>query len=184
MPSILAVSGSPSPDSRTVLAVDAALVRLTDAGFTTRHLAVRDLPAQDLLAAARDTPALWDAADAIAQADGVIIATPVYKAAYTGLLKSFLDLLPENALAGKVVLPLATGGTVGHLLAIDYALRPVLTALGASHVVQGRFLLDQDIVRNGNGTGHLVPAAETRLGDSVDQFVAALGRLDVLALQP
>ena len=113
----------------------------------------------------RDTPALWSAADTIAQADGVVVATPVYKASYTGLLKAFLDLLPENALAGKVVLPLVTGGTIGHLLAIDYALRPVLTALGADHVVQGRFLLDADIVRGDPGDAYLLPEAERRLTD-------------------
>lgn len=174
MPFILAVSGSPSPHSRTALAADHVLAALTVAGFTTSHLAVRDLPQRDLLAAARDAPALWDAADAVARADGIVIATPVYKASYTGLLKAFLDLLPENALAGKVVLPLATGGTVGHLLAIDYALRPVLTALGADHVVQGRFLLEQDILRGPDGTGSLAPSAESRIAESVDQFVGAL----------
>ena len=150
MPTILAVSGSPSSTSRTVSAVDRALDLLRGDGHTVSHLAVRELPAGDLLAGYRDTPALWQASDAVAQADGVIIATPVYKASYTGLLKAFLDLLPENALAGKVVLPLVTGGTIGHLLAIDYALRPVLTALGADHVVHERFLLDSLIARAGS----------------------------------
>ncbi len=56
----------------------------------------------------------------------MVIGTPVYKAAYSGLLKSLLDLLPQYALAGKTVLPLATGGSTAHVLAIDYALRPVL----------------------------------------------------------
>jgi FMN reductase len=174
MPAILAVSGSPSAASRTVLAVDRVLADLADLGHTTSHLAVRDLPAADLLSAARDTPALWAAADAVAQADGVVIATPIYKASYTGLLKAFLDLLPENALAGKAVLPLVTGGTIGHLLALDYALRPVLTALGASHVVQGRFVLDTDIVRGDDGSGHLLPGAERRIGESVRSFADAI----------
>jgi len=176
MPTILAVSGSPSPTSRTASAVDRALVLLRANGHTASHLAVRDLPAADLLAGVRDTPALWTAADAVAGADGVIVATPVYKASYTGLLKAFLDLLPENALAGKVVLPLATGGTVGHLLTIDYALRPVLTALGADHVVQGRFLLDADVVRGDDGQARLTPPAESRLSEAVEQFADALGR--------
>jgi FMN reductase len=185
MPTILAVSGSPSSTSRTVSAVDRALDLLRGDGHTASHLAVRELPAGDLLAGSRDTPALWRASDAVAQADGVIIATPVYKASYTGLLKAFLDLLPENALAGKVVLPLVTGGTIGHLLAIDYALRPVLTALGADHVVQGRFLLDSDIVRtevrtdvraDAGDRSRLTPEAERRLADSVSTFTAALDR--------
>ena len=174
MPSILAVSGSPSPTSRTVAAVEHALARLAVAGHTITHLAIRDLPPAELLAGARATPAVRDAVAAVAQADGVIVATPIYKASYTGLLKAFLDLLPENALAGKVVLPVATGGTVGHLLAIDYALRPVLTALGADRVVPGRFLLDADIVRTGTGDAYLAPEADKRLTDALDRFSGAL----------
>jgi FMN reductase len=174
MPSILAVSGSPSPTSRTVSAVDHALAWLTDRGHTTTQLAVRDLPAAELLAGARDTAAIREAAEAVAHADGIIVATPVYKASYTGLLKAFLDLLPENALAGKVVLPVATGGTVGHLLAIDYALRPVLTALGADHVVQGRFLLDIDIARSEAEGVYLAPQAEKRLVETLERFSEAL----------
>ncbi|MGA0423628.1 NAD(P)H-dependent oxidoreductase [Escherichia coli] len=65
------------------------------------------------------------------QADGLIVATPAPNAACSGALKTLLDLLPERALQGKVVLPLATGGTVAHLLAVDYALKPVLSALKA-----------------------------------------------------
>lgn len=174
MPSILAVSGSPSPNSRTVAAVDHALAHLASHGHTTSHLAIRDLPPVDLLAGSRGTPAVREAIAALAHADGVIVATPIYKASYTGLLKSYLDLLPENALAGKVVLPVATGGTVGHLLAIDYALRPVLTALGADHVVPGRFLLDADIVRTESGDAFLSPEAEQRLTDTLKRFSEAL----------
>ncbi|WP_194908635.1 NADPH-dependent FMN reductase [Catenulispora rubra] len=174
MPSILAVSGSPSPTSRTVSAVDHALTWLADRGHRTAHLAVRDLPAAELLAGVRNTVAVQEAFEAVANADGVIVATPVYKAAYTGLLKAFLDLLPENALAGKVVLPLATGGTVGHLLAIDYALRPVLTALGADHVLPGRFLLDIDIARSEAEGVFLAPQTEKRLVETLERFSGAL----------
>jgi FMN reductase len=74
-----------------------------------------------------------------------VVATPVYKASFSGLLKTLLDLLPQRALAGKVVFPLATGGTLAHVLVLDYALRPVLTALGSPVIVQGHFLLDHTI---------------------------------------
>ncbi|NUP49048.1 MAG: NADPH-dependent FMN reductase [Catenulispora sp.] len=194
MPIILAVSGSPSATSRTASAAEHALALLGVRGHAVSHVAVRDLPSDDLLSGFRDTPALWTATDAVAQADGVIIATPVYKASYTGLLKAFLDLLPEDAFAGKVVLPLVTGGTIGHLLTIDYALRPVLTALGADHVVQGRFLLDSDIVRGGGGGGgggggdgggdgrtRLTLEAERRLAETVAAFAAALERRSVVS---
>ncbi len=81
-----------------------------------------------------------------------MIGTPVYKAAYAGLLKSLLDLLPQYALTGKTVLPLATGGSTAHVLAIDYALRPVLSSMGASHIVQGWFTVDKDISVGDDGT--------------------------------
>ncbi len=74
--------------------------------------------AQDLLYARFDSPSLKTFTEQLQQADGLIVATPVYKAAYSGALKTLLDLLPERALQGKVVLPLATGGTVAHLLAV------------------------------------------------------------------
>jgi len=72
-----------------------------------------------------------------------VVATPIYKAAYSGLLKIFLDVLPQFGLREKVVFPLATGGTVAHVLALDYALRPVLSSLDPVHVVSGLFILDK-----------------------------------------
>jgi len=71
-----------------------------------------------------------------------LVATPIYKAAYSGLLKSFLDLLPQDGLRGKTVLPLATGGSTAHLLALDYALKPVLGALGARHILDSVYATD------------------------------------------
>ncbi len=108
-------------------------------------LDVRTIPATALLGADFAHPDIVRARTLVEQADGVVVGTPVYKAAYSGLLKSLLDLLPQYALAGKTVLPLATGGTTAHVLAIDYALRPVLSSMGAAHIVQGWFTLDKDI---------------------------------------
>ncbi|XNM58781.1 NAD(P)H-dependent oxidoreductase [Escherichia coli] len=79
-------------------------------------------PEEEYLYARFDSPALKTFTEQLQQADGLIVATPVYKATYSGALKTLLDLLPERALQGKVVLPLATGGVVAHLLAVDYAL--------------------------------------------------------------
>lgn len=95
------------------------------------HWNLQNFVPEDLLYARFDSPALKTFTEQLQQADGLIVATPVYKAAYSGALKTLLDLLPERALQGKVVLPLATGGTVAHLLAVDYALKPVLSTLKA-----------------------------------------------------
>ncbi|MGW7056069.1 NADPH-dependent FMN reductase [Streptomyces sp. NPDC054887] len=174
MTSILAISGSPSADSRTALVVDRAVRQLALDGHRTSHLALRDLPAADLLAGRTSGTPLRAAVDAVAAADGLVVATPVYKASYTGLLKAFLDLLPQSGLAGKTVLPLATGGSLAHMLTIDYALRPVLSALGARHVVTGCFLLDSSVERLGQGAVRLEPGTEIRLLQAVDGFTDAL----------
>ena len=109
----------------------------------TAHVIADD--AEALLGADFRHPAIVEATDLFARADGVVVGTPVYKASYSGVLKALLDLLPQYALTGKTVLPLATGGSTAHVLAIDYALRPVLNSMGAAHIVQGWFTLDKDI---------------------------------------
>jgi FMN reductase len=79
------------------------------------------------------------------------------------------------------VLPLATGGTTAHVLAIDYALRPVLSSMGAGHIVQGWFTLDKDLTAHEDGTLTVAPAASEALTQVLDQFVSALGRTPLLA---
>lgn len=176
MATVLSVSGSPSATSRTARLLRHLDVRLSAQGHTVLALDVRTLPSEALLGADGSHPALVRAAELFARADGVVIGTPVYKAAYSGLLKSLLDLLPQYALEGKTVLPLATGGTTAHVLAIDYALRPVLSSMGAAHIVQGWFVLDRHITVNTHGSVTVEPATAEALHRTVDQFSAALDR--------
>lgn len=174
MTSLLAVSGSPARHSRTALVAAQLAERLAETGFDVGHLDLRELPPRQLLTAEIGDPRIDAAVQGVASADGLIVATPVYKASYTGLLKAFLDVLPQSALAGKTVLPVVTGGSLAHLLALDYALRPVLSALGARHVVPGCFLLDSAIERLADGGARLEPEAELRLLSAVDEFIEAL----------
>lgn len=169
MPSILVLSGSPSATSRTAAVLDQLALRLGHQDHDVRTVSVRDLPPADLLAANTNSPEIAAVAEAVAAADGLVVASPIYKAAYTGLLKAVLDLLPQFALAGKTVLPLATGGSPAHVLALDYAFRPVLSSMGAEHVVQGYFLLDQLITRTPDGV-QIAPEAEAALLPIVDAF--------------
>lgn len=173
MAAILSVSGSPSPTSRTTRLLRHLDERLRQQGHEVTPLEVRTLPADVLLGANVRHPAITAVAELFAQADGVVIGTPVYKAAYSGLLKSLLDLLPQYALSGKTVLPLATGGSQAHVLAIDYALRPVLTSLGADHVVPGWFVLDRHITIRGDEAG-LDPDHAAPLYRVVDAFASAV----------
>jgi FMN reductase len=172
---ILSVSGSPSATSRTARLVRHLDDRLRRQGHEVTPLDVRTLPAEALLGADFGHPAIVEATALFERADGVVIGTPVYKAAYSGLLKSLLDLLPQYALAGKTVLPLATGGSTAHVLAIDYALRPVLSSMGAAHIVPGWFTLDKDITVGDGGTLTVEPAAAEALAQVTDQFSFALG---------
>lgn len=173
MPTILAISGSPSPTSKTARVLTHVAGRLSIEADLSM-LAVRNLPAEVLLGADPSHPVIVEVAEQIQAADGLIVATPVYKAAYSGVLKALLDLLPQFVLAGKVVLPLATGGTLAHVLAIDYALRPVLTSMGAAHVVPGYFLLDKLISDAPDGGIIIEPAAQDLLDGVVAAFVGAL----------
>jgi FMN reductase len=142
MATILIVSGSPSPTAPTGLLLSRVVAVLGGLGHEVHTMTVRDLPTVSLLSADLLDPMIRHGMELVDRADGIIVASPVYRAAYSGLVQSFLNLLGKTALAGKVVLPLANGGTQGHLVAIEYALRPLLAARGATDVVPGHFVLD------------------------------------------
>jgi len=77
----------------------------------------------------------------VASSDLVIVASPTYKAAYTGLLKAFLDRYPSNGLNGVVAVPVMTGGDLTHALAVELTLRPLLVELGASVPSRGLYFV-------------------------------------------
>jgi FMN reductase len=160
---ILTIAGSPSHTSRSSAVL--ALVRnfLYDYGLSTDALSVRDLDATELFSANANGATVRDGFARVHQARAIVIATPIYKAAYSGVLKAFLDLLPQDALADKLVFPIATGGSPAHLLAIDYALKPVLSALGAHHILNGLYIQDAQIQYTNGELTELDVAIEKRL---------------------
>ena len=135
--SVLLLGGSPSASSTGARLLQHIGDRLAAQGHRCTRLQVRDLPAQALLHADFGDPEIVRAVQLVAEADAIVIVTPVYKAAYSGILKAFLDLLPQDGLDGKLVLPLATGGSQSHMLVLDYALRPVLASLSARAILPG-----------------------------------------------
>lgn len=151
MPSILLLSGSPSAVSRSGALLDYARRHFIAAGLEANVVGLRDFPAKDLILGKYDSPAFDKVKELLADASAVVVATPIYKAAYTGGLKALLDILPQAALRGKTVLPLATGGSPAHLLAIDYALKPVLSALGATDLLQGVYVVDKQLAVGTDG---------------------------------
>jgi FMN reductase len=147
MTRIVTVSGSPFPGSRTQLLAEWVGARLAAEGFDVHALNVRDLSAEELLWCRIDAPTVKSALEQIDRAHGIILVTPVHKAAYSAPLKAFLDVMPQFGLTDKVVLPLAVGGSLAHALAIDYGLRPVLASMMPSHVVTGVFVMDKLLER-------------------------------------
>ena len=148
---IVSISGSPSQRSRSGWLLQLAQTRLEGFAISSASIAVRELPPAALLAADVRAEPIRAAIAKVAEADLIVISTPIYKAAYSGLLKAFLDVLPTDALRGKSVLPLATGGSLAHLLALDYTLKPVLSVLGARDILDGVFATDAQLVPHESG---------------------------------
>ncbi len=136
MSHIVVLVGNPQPSSRTRLVAEEVAQQIAarsgaDVGETIDLAGVAD--------------ALFrfpdDAVDAlsrrVADADLLIVASPTYKATYTGLLKAFLDRYEAGALRGVTAIPLLTIGAPTHALAVEHGLRPLLVELGASTPTRG-----------------------------------------------
>lgn len=87
--------------------------------------------------------------DRVRAADGLVVVTPVFAASYSGLFKTFFDVLDQDALDGKPVLVAATAGTARHSLVLDHALRPLFSYLHAVVVPTGVFAATDDFGAEG-----------------------------------
>jgi FMN reductase len=118
------------------------------------------------------TGALADAVRRVAEADAVIAVTPVFSASYSGLFKSFFDVLEDGTLAGKPVLIAATAGTARHSLVLDYAMRPLFAYLRADVVPTGVFAASSDFGSGaGIGGGSLSTRIDRAAGELADQVL-------------
>ena len=146
----MVVSGGLGEPSTTRLLSDrlATAVRnaLDDPSSEVSVLELRDLARDitDALLTRVPSPALQTALDAVAGADGLVVVSPIFSASYSGLFKSFFDVLDPEALEGTPVLIAATGGTERHSLALDYALRPLFSYLHAVVAPTGVFAATAD----------------------------------------
>ena len=170
---VITISGSPCAPSRCTALLAHVAALLHKSGVNTQALVVRDLPAEDILHGRSGSDAIKSAGELIETAQGIVIATPIYKGASSGVLKAFLDLLSQNALDGKVVLPIAVGGSSAHMLAVDYSLKPVLAALGATHVLGTVYAIDQQIRVTTGAQIDLDADIASRLQDGVKKFIRA-----------
>ena len=174
MANITCIVGSPSFPSRTAFVASWVGSHLARGGHHVETISVRDLPAEDLLRARIDSPEIASAAAAVEKADGVIVATPIYKASFSGMVKTFLDLLPQFALRGKSVLPIATGGGSAHILALDYGLRPVLMSLDPAHVAPSFVVVEGGVPARQGGGYDLTEDTAAKLAEIADRFARFL----------
>jgi FMN reductase len=180
----VAISGSPSAASKSRLLLSHAVGRLTQEGIPAIMIDLAELPANDLLGRTRTTQTTA-ALSAVDAAQVLLVATPVYRASYSGLLKVFFDLLSPNALTDKVAVVMATAGGPGHQLVLDHALRPLLQSVGALVVTTGVYATDSQFAEgvlsspgasSPEGLPHLLPQALIdRLDRAVGEALALAG---------
>ena len=149
-------------------AVDVQVVELRDLALDIAKNLVTGFPSEKL----------QDAIDAVTGADGVIAVTPVFTASYSGLFKSFFDLIDPAALTGTPVLIGATGGTARHSLVLDHALRPLFAYLRALTIPTAVYAASEDWGSGGDETspmgfgGDGLPARITRAGHELADTIA------------
>ncbi|RCV47872.1 NADPH-dependent FMN reductase [Marinitenerispora sediminis] len=146
--SITVLVGNPRPASRTSSTAVAAARAVASAAGRSGEPEVIELAdlAPDLLLANRPAR-VADALERVRAAETLLVASPTYKATYTGLLKVFLDQFPADALAGAVAIPLLLVGSPAHTLAVEVHLRPLLVELGAAVPTPGLAVAEADLPR-------------------------------------
>ncbi|KDN82272.1 CE1759 family FMN reductase [Kitasatospora cheerisanensis] len=175
------VSGGLSVPSSTRLLADrlagSATAALAAAGreATVRLHELRPLatPISNHLVTGWPSPALATALDEVSTADALIAVSPIFSASYSGLFKSFFDLLDPGALAGKPVLIGATGGTARHSLALEHALRPLFAYQRALAAPTAVFAASEDWGGTGDSRTDTLPARIDRAGQELAALVLA-----------
>ena len=119
------------------------------------------------------SPPLAAAIDAVTGAHGLIAVSPVFTASYSGLFKSFFDLIDPDALTGKPVLVAATGGTARHSLVLEHALRPLFAYLRTTVVPTAVYAASEDWGSGGDEYTEGLPARIRRAGGELAALMAA-----------
>ncbi len=169
---VVGLSGSPSATSKSRALVEYALAELAGRGAATELVDLAALPADALLGRAA-APAVTAALEVTTRARIVVAGTPVYRATYSGLLKTFFDLLPQDSLIGKIGVPLVTGHAAAHSLAVDHGMRPLFASLGATVVASGVYATSAQFQDGKPGT-ELLHAVDRAVREALALAGAAL----------
>jgi FMN reductase len=191
MTNILAISVSPTHPSRTYGLVKYVTELLLQEDCHTDIIAVHDFLAKALTYSQypyNQYPnlALDQFRAILNKADGVIIATPLFTAAYRRL-KTFLDLLPQKAFDGKILLPIATEGATETKWAIDYALIPLLSELKARQILSSVYTVNRQIQFQADGSVQVDVETRRRLKYCLQRLVESANiniSTDELCLKP
>ncbi|MFE2550240.1 CE1759 family FMN reductase [Streptomyces sp. NPDC059355] len=169
---VVVSAGLGSPSSTRLLADRLAAATLRHVDAETEVIELRDLATEIAQHFVTGFPParLAAALDAVAAADGLVAVTPVFAASYSGLFKSFFDIIDKDALTGKPVLVGATGGTARHSLVTEHALRPLFTYLRALVVPTAVYAASEDWGEEG------LAGRIARAGGELGRFLEPAGR--------
>lgn len=187
---LLVISGGLREPSSTRLLADrlGAAVRAELGRVDIETVELRQLAraVTDAMLTGFASPELAEVFDAIAGCDGLIVVTPTFNATFSGLFKSFFDVLPEQTLNGTPVLIAATGGTERHSLVLDHALRPMFCYLHALVSPTGVYAATSDfgapglgerIVKAANDFARISGRSGPPLGETVSAELTQMQRL-------
>lgn len=184
---LLGINGSITPNSRTGAVLETILEAAAKA-YPEIETELLELGQYDIaFCDGRDPGAYTGDTKAVIEkvvaADALIVGTPVYRASFTGALKNLLDLIPNDALTGKAVGLVATGGSDHHLLTLEYALRPVISYFRAhtvpgtvyaqnAHFDSGKKLVDAGVLARAEQLGRETVGLAYRLKDGSREQLA------------
>jgi FMN reductase len=157
-------------DRLTAATVEALRSRGEDATVETVELRSHARDLADHLVTGFPNESLRTAIDTVTGADGLIAVTPIFSASYSGLFKTFFDVLDKDALSGKPVLLGATAGTARHSLALDHAMRPLFAYLRAVPAPTGVFAAAEDWAGGGGIDLALAGRIQRAAGELADQI--------------
>lgn len=173
MTRLVVVSAGLSVPSSTRLLADRLAAATAEAigDVEVTSVELRDLAHEltDQLLTGFPGPELAAAQAAVREADGLVVVTPVFSASYSGLFKTFFDVLESGALDGTPVLLAATAGTARHSLVIEHALRPLFAYLRATPVATGVFAATDDFGDRG---------LQDRVEQAAGELAVLMGKID------
>ncbi|RHW36796.1 FMN reductase (NADPH) [Lysinibacillus yapensis] len=164
------INGNVKKDSRLTGIHQYIEKYLENVKVATQSIFVYELPAEDLITGNFSKKEIAEANKIVAESEIIVVLTPIFKASYSGVLKTFLDVIPQKGLENKTIVPIAIGGSIGHLLAIEYTLKPVLSVLGATQILNAVFILDQHVEKLDKGEYKIQDSALERLNNELQKL--------------